>query len=144
MNDINKTLEERGKNYGVFADHAAIAQSLKALMSGDWAALQDVLVDQTQLQTALMGKWDVLAFDMQESLHMIAHKIARILNGNPDHIDSWVDIAGYAQLVANRLQGKKDHGEDPVEETRPDRCGNLRCCFCYRPGWDKGKTEASE
>jgi hypothetical protein len=36
---------------------------------------------------------------------MIAHKIGRIVNGDPDHVDSWVDIAGYAQLVADELQG---------------------------------------
>jgi hypothetical protein len=26
-----------------------------------------------------------------------------LLNGDPYYADSWVDIAGYAQLVANRL-----------------------------------------
>jgi hypothetical protein len=36
---------------------------------------------------------------------MIASKIARIVVGDYDHIDSWVDIAGYAKLVADRLQG---------------------------------------
>lgn len=35
---------------------------------------------------------------------MIQHKIARILNGDPDYVDNWVDIAGYAKLVADRLQ----------------------------------------
>jgi hypothetical protein len=44
--------------------------------------------------------------DQIEALDMIASKIARIVNGNPDHVDSWVDIAGYAQLVADRLQGE--------------------------------------
>jgi hypothetical protein len=39
-----------------------------------------------------------------EALEMIAHKIARILNGNPDHHDHWHDIAGYATLVAERLE----------------------------------------
>jgi len=36
---------------------------------------------------------------------MIAHKIGRIINGDPDYDDSWVDIAGYAKLVSDRLQG---------------------------------------
>jgi hypothetical protein len=35
---------------------------------------------------------------------MIAHKIGRIINGDPDYIDSWDDIAGYAKLVADRLR----------------------------------------
>lgn len=36
---------------------------------------------------------------------MIFHKIARILNGDPNYADSWVDIAGYAKLVADELEG---------------------------------------
>ena len=35
---------------------------------------------------------------------MILHKVARILNGDPDYVDSWADIAGYAQLVVNILE----------------------------------------
>jgi hypothetical protein len=34
---------------------------------------------------------------------MILHKIARIVNGDPNWSDSWRDIAGYATLVADRL-----------------------------------------
>lgn len=43
--------------------------------------------------------------DMVEALEMIAHKVGRILNGDPAYSDSWVDIAGYAKLVADRLDG---------------------------------------
>jgi hypothetical protein len=39
-------------------------------------------------------------------LDMIFTKVGRILNGDSNHIDSWIDIAGYATLVADRLQGK--------------------------------------
>lgn len=42
--------------------------------------------------------------DQKEALSMIFSKIARILNGDPDHIDSWHDIAGYATLVEDRLR----------------------------------------
>ena len=41
--------------------------------------------------------------DQVEALDMICHKIGRIINGDPDYADSWHDIAGYAQLVADRL-----------------------------------------
>lgn len=85
--DINHTLNERGKRYGEFADHAEISQVLKQYMHN------------TQ-------NWYHLSFDQKESLDMIQHKIGRILNGDPNYDDSWVDIAGYATLVANRLQGK--------------------------------------
>ena len=45
------------------------------------------------------------ADDQWEALEMIVHKMARIVNGNPDNADSWLDIAGYAMLVADRLEG---------------------------------------
>ena len=55
---------------------------------------------------ARMGaKWTALADDQKEALEMIAHKVARIVNGDPHYADSWVDIAGYAKLVADRLEG---------------------------------------
>ena len=50
-------------------------------------------------------KWYGLGNDQQEALEMIAHKLGRIANGDPDYADSWVDIAGYAKLVADRLEG---------------------------------------
>lgn len=40
----------------------------------------------------------------KEALDMIVHKIGRILNGNPNYIDSFRDIAGYAELVVNYLK----------------------------------------
>lgn len=85
---IDKVLDERGSRYGSFLKHAIITQRLKAVMSDtpNWIALND---------------------DMVESLEMIAHKIGRILNGDPSYADSWVDIAGYAKLVADRLEGKE-------------------------------------
>jgi hypothetical protein len=44
-----------------------------------------------------------------EALEMIAHKIGRILSGDPNHQDHWDDIAGYAKLVSERLQGKPQY-----------------------------------
>jgi len=39
-----------------------------------------------------------------EAMEMILHKISRISNGDPNYADSWRDIAGYATLVADRLE----------------------------------------
>jgi hypothetical protein len=50
--------------------------------------------------------WRRLKSHQKESLDMIAHKISRILNGDPQHRDSWVDIAGYAQITAERIIDK--------------------------------------
>jgi hypothetical protein len=85
---ITGVLEQRGSRYGKFDTHAEVTQTLKAIFR------------------AKMGeKWDNLADDQKESLEMIAHKLGRIINGDPDYADSWVDIAGYATLVADRLEG---------------------------------------
>lgn len=50
--------------------------------------------------------WEVMTPPMKQSMEMFADKIARILNGDPTYDDSWVDIAGYSQLVVNILQAK--------------------------------------
>ncbi|MBE9472959.1 MAG: hypothetical protein IMY75_12755, partial [Chloroflexi bacterium] len=49
------------------------------------------------------GNWEDLDADMKEALEMIQHKIARILNGDPRYADNWLDIAGYARLVEDRI-----------------------------------------
>jgi hypothetical protein len=42
--------------------------------------------------------------DQRETLDMIAHKIGRILAGDPNVEDHWKDIAGYATLSADRVR----------------------------------------
>lgn len=81
---VRKVLAARGKTHGDFGEHARIAQALKDVMhaSDGWARLNPA---------------------QRESLEMNVHKVGRILAGNPDHRDHWADIAGYAQLVADRL-----------------------------------------
>lgn len=84
VNDVNKTLDERGIRYGKFETHALITQRIKQAM---------------KLETG----WENLSDDKKEALEMIAHKIGRILNGDPEYADSWHDIAGYSQLVEKQL-----------------------------------------
>lgn len=83
---IDAVLTERGARYGKFVNHANVTQQLKNVMFTFNPELR-------------------LAYDQKEALEMIAHKIGRIINGDPDYADSWVDIAGYAKLVADRLEG---------------------------------------
>ena len=83
---ITATLTERGKRYGVFSKHAEVTQAIKHAL----------------FNCRARGS---LAPDQVEALEMIAHKLGRIVNGDPDYADSWVDIAGYSKLVADRLQG---------------------------------------
>lgn len=86
--DVDGVLDARAVEYGKFKDGAALMQSLKR-----------TLADHAQRH----GK--TFADDQWEALEMIVHKIGRIVNGNPDKVDHWTDIAGYAKLVADRLEG---------------------------------------
>jgi hypothetical protein len=86
--DIDGTLDERAQDYGKFKDGAALMQGIKRLLA-DHARMHN----------------KTFADDQWEALEMIVHKIGRIVNGNPDKVDHWVDIAGYAKLIADRLQG---------------------------------------
>jgi hypothetical protein len=54
----------------------------------------------------LAERGTIVQHDQALALQMIVQKLARIANGDPDHLDSWLDIAGYATLVAERLSGK--------------------------------------
>jgi hypothetical protein len=72
-------LNARGKTHGDFAVHANITQSLKDVMR-------------------IMSGWNQLTDCQKESLEMIAHKIGRILAGDPNFADHWVDLAGYSEL----------------------------------------------
>lgn len=89
VSDVNATLDARALNYGTFKDGAALMQSIKRTMAA---------------HAATHGK--TFADDQWEALEMIVHKIGRIVNGNPDVTDHWVDIAGYATLIADRLEGR--------------------------------------
>lgn len=72
-------LDERQKTHGDFAIHAAITQSLKAVMRNT-------------------PNWKLLCSAQCEALEMNAHKIGRILAGEPGFKDHWTDLAGYAKL----------------------------------------------
>jgi hypothetical protein len=43
---------------------------------------------------------------MEEALSHICTKLSRIANGDAQHVDNWLDIAGYATLVALELEKK--------------------------------------
>lgn len=89
VTDVNTTLNTRAVNYGTFKDGAALMQAIKRSMAQHAAKHDKTFAD-----------------DQWEALEMIVHKIGRIVNGNPDVVDHWVDIAGYATLIADRLEGR--------------------------------------
>ena len=84
---ITATLAERGSRYGEFKDHAVYADGVNAIYLSS-------------------PNWPKMAPDQREALRIIANKLGRILNGDPDYSDSWHDIVGYAKLVDDRLKGE--------------------------------------
>lgn len=78
---VDNVLDQRGQIYGSFDDHA-------------------------RLQTLLMVEFDKVDnksgqrvnLVQREAIRMVFNKITRIANGDVNHEDNWIDIAGYAQL----------------------------------------------
>jgi hypothetical protein len=87
MTDITEIITQRGAVYGNFESGAQIMQELKNIINS-------------------RAEFELLRPYQKEALEMICHKIGRILNGNPDYVDSWADIAGYAQLVVDALNNR--------------------------------------
>lgn len=85
MGDVTDTLDQREEQYGDYRDVAKISQLIKM-------ALRDVCDTGS------------LSYAQRESLDMMASKMARIVSGDPDNIDHWLDIEGYARLVRNILE----------------------------------------
>lgn len=85
-NEVDSILDERGKQYGNYLKQTEISNDLRTRMMNT-------------------PGWETMEVDMEDALTMIAVKISRILNGMPDYSDNWWDIAGYATLVAERLDG---------------------------------------
>lgn len=82
MSEVKKILDERGARYGEFYDVSKTTIDIQRLLH----------------RGRITREYQVAA------LQMISSKLARIVNGDPDYIDNWVDIAGYAQLVVDELK----------------------------------------
>ena len=88
MKDVAETLGQRENRYGEYRNVSTTAQQLKeALRAG--------------------ASWSIMEPYMQESLDLIANKLARIVNGDPFYDDSWHDVGGYAKLVEIELSKGK-------------------------------------
>jgi hypothetical protein len=77
-------LADRKTRYGSFDEQAHLTQALKRAMQSH-------------------PKWQALPPHMKEALEMVQHKIGRIINGDPQYDDSWIDIVGYVQRVIELL-----------------------------------------
>jgi hypothetical protein len=82
---LEDVLAERGKTHGPWQDNARLSQGMKE----EWRRA---------------AGWQRLSAGQREALEMIAHKIARILGGDPNLAEHWEDIGGYAELVVRELE----------------------------------------
>lgn len=83
---VDATLAERQSQYGCYEDVAQVTQQI--------------------LSALRIGNYDKLPAPMKESLHMIASKMARIVNGDPEYLDNWHDIGGYSKLIEKLIKGE--------------------------------------
>ena len=81
--NMRATLDSRAKTHGDYSNHAMVTQMLKQIMRS-------------------APNWSDLNYHEQETLEMVAHKVGRILCGDPHHHDHWHDAAGYFTLSADR------------------------------------------
>jgi len=84
---IDAVLQDREQTHGNFAVNTRTMQALKE-----------------ECRTA--PNWLSLTAYQKEAVEMICHKLGRILCGNPDTPDHWLDIAGYSTLVYDQLTSK--------------------------------------
>lgn len=120
MADIEETLQERGSRYGAFIGHATITQALKSVARGTLdadLANPAYMADFEKAQAQLRKKWATLRPDVREAIDMVFHKIGRVLNGDPEYPDNFVDMAGYSKLVADRQLAE----QTPPVEAAPQR-----------------------
>ena len=92
-------LSERGSRYGTLMSNATISQGLKEILHNS-------------------SNWEAMPPDMREALDMIVHKIARIVEGDFEYDDSWIDISGYSTLIVERLHQDIKQREVERELTR--------------------------
>jgi hypothetical protein len=83
MKDAGQVLSERASTHGDFAQNAHYSQEMKQLFR---------------------EAHENLSIVQREALDMIAAKICRILSGNANEPDHWLDIEGYARLARQRLE----------------------------------------
>jgi len=99
---VEDVLKERGTRYGAFINQAGIAQGLHQVI-------------EFGMQVTGKTRFDFYV-DELEAINMIVNKLARIINGDPHYSDSWRDIAGYATLVADRLDNDNIKKQKLIED----------------------------
>lgn len=86
---IEATLAERQSTYGNFEDVAFVTENIMSILA-----------------KVRVNGLDDLPNTHRMALYMIASKMARIVNGDFNHLDSWHDIGGYSKLIEKLIKGE--------------------------------------
>lgn len=86
---LAETLTARRGKYGVYSEQSRVTENILA-------AIED----------SVNWRNGKLSVSQRYSLRMTAAKLARILNGDPEYPDNWLDISGYAELILKQLRGE--------------------------------------
>lgn len=116
--ETQKILDQRGPVYGPFANNALVAQGLKAAMQPSYP------------EGLPARRYDTMPVDCREALDLIALKMSRIVTGDPEYLDNWLDISGYATLVANRLRKMT-----PQPKSKPEVADDPYEAYLRKMGW---------
>ena len=100
MSNVDQVLNQRKNTHGNFIDTCATTQALMQVLYGG-------------------STFHSLSAPQVESLHMIAHKMARIVNGDPNFEDHWIDIEGYSKLVRVHCIQPMQHAQAKGPEQAP-------------------------
>ena len=94
MSEVKEILNERTKTHGDFSDVAYTYCELQNTFYGTYGDGRNRLNHRQRL-----------------AIDMIFQKLAEIGSGDANFKDHWIDIAGYATLVVNELEGRENGSE---------------------------------
>lgn len=95
MDRIAEILKERGRTHGDLAMNADLA-----------VTMEEVWRERCGHRWNRMSRVELLC------LKMIALKIARILSSDVPITEHWDDVAGYAKLASDYIEGKSQYGDE--------------------------------
>lgn len=81
---LAKVLGERGKTHGDWEEQSRLEQKLKEVIRAS-------------------DNWQDLTSQQKSSLEAVAMKISRILTGEPNNPEHWLDCEGYFRITRERL-----------------------------------------
>lgn len=124
--EIRETLNQRGANYGRFMDNAKISE-----------ALMEIIFQ--------CPGYDQFEADQRAATWIIMQKLSRALSGNAQYDDNWRDIAGYAQLIVDRINGTGTYYVEPeIVEPGQRAAGTNACWSCGAEVGDAHKADCAE